>query len=654
MKRKKSIIAAIAIAIMCLMPLFSMAQILKLDGVATERQTGDGGWEPSPGVDPGTGEYAPLGSGLWVLAASAGLYLLVKSKKKRRTKTVMLAALALTLGTTQCHKPTQTETVNGNGNEPEERTIHISLTTGNIFNPKTDMNLYDGKITWNKDDKVYVVCGGKLLSEDALEVEPSSNPVFGTIKGSITVSQFGDITDPVFTFYYVGKGVNFTPAKNATSLTFDIANQKKAGCDVGEYMIGRTAPIQMEKKTDANTYVAKETVTFKPITSVVWLNTSDFGTGDMQLVGANALNTMTINLGNPNNLIGKHSANISFTGGDKAVVSVMPATAADAPDDDPTKVVLVFNGNNKSGSLDMNFGIKPGIEYARIDGSLRSPLDIAGIEGAIPGLFSVSATKQVYFSKGNLWYDKTPNSGQPYWGFEANQYDFRTWPAKGSCINGSYKTSSGTPTDTYGLFGWGDVPENGDPIKHTKYVNDYTWSVDWGTKIGDGSTWRTLTGGPNEEWEYLIDKRTDDKAPEIKGNTDCRCAMVMVNTVPGLMVFPDVFTWPASVTPIPTTFNEGSPDWNDVNYTDTQFAALEAEGVVFLPATGYRDKNNNYYAYGVGVYACYQSQNLVVGVSPSDDGKVYNLDVSPSVFDACGFNKRYKGFPVRLVAEKKN
>lgn len=401
MKRKKSIIAAIAIAIMCLMPLFSMAQILKLDGVATERQTGDGtgGWGAAPGVDPGTGEYAPLGSGLWVLAASAGLYLLVKSKKKRCTKTVMLAALALTLGTTQCHKPTQTETVNGNGNEPEERTIHISLTTGNIFNPKTDMNLYDGKITWNGDDKVYVVCGGKLLSKDALVVQPSSNPVFGTIKGSITVSQFGDITDPVFTFYYVGNGVNFTPAKNATSLTFDIANQKKAGCDVGEYMIGRTAPIQMEK-TDNNTYVAKETVTFKPITSVLWLNTSSFGTGDMQLVGANAFNAMTIDLDSPDDLNGTHSDNISFTSSESVAVSVMPAPAANAPDGVREKIVLAFNGNDKWGSLDMNFGIKPGIEYAHIDGSLRSPLEIQLKDRKVVNLLGPATTD--YWDLSNL------------------------------------------------------------------------------------------------------------------------------------------------------------------------------------------------------------------------------------------------------------
>ena len=269
--------------------------------------------------------------------------------------------------------------------------------------------------------------------------------------------------------------------------------------------------------------------------------------------------------------------------------------------------------------------------------------------GALSGLFSVSATKKVYFSKGNLWYDKSPDDNKSFWGFEANQYDFRTYSGKGSCLNGSYNTSSGTPTDTYGLFGWGDVPNNSSMIKTSTDYHDYTWSVDWGTKIGDGSTWRTLTGGPNEEWEYLIDKRTGDKAPEINGKDDCRCAMVKVNSVPGLMVFPDVFTWPASVTTFPTTFNTCVSSWSKVkNYSVTDFAALEAAGVVFLPAAGYRDNSKDPFIIDVGGSVCYQSQNKF------SDSRVYIIDVYAGSFDACNDTKIHKGFCVRLVAEKKN
>ena len=45
--------------------------------------------------------------------------------------------------------------------------------------------------------------------------------------------------------------------------------------------------------------------------------------------------------------------------------------------------------------------------------------------GALPGLFSVSETKKVFFSKGNLWADASI-SDNPVLHFEGNQYDFET------------------------------------------------------------------------------------------------------------------------------------------------------------------------------------------------------------------------------------
>lgn len=168
------------------------------------------------------------------------------------------------------------------------------------------------------------------------------------------------------------------------------------------------------------------------------------------------------------------------------------------------------------------------------------------------------------------------------------------------------------------------------------------------TQLSDNQIVKNLYIYILNTWK-LIDKRTGDKAPEINGNTDCRCAMVKVKSVPGLMVFPDVFTWPASVTTIPTTFNNGSSVWNDVNYGTDDFALLEAEGVVFLPAAGYRDNDKPDPILYVGSFACYQSKNT------HGSDRVYLL----GVFDTKGImptndSKIYKGFCVRLVAEKKN
>lgn len=62
--------------------------------------------------------------------------------------------------------------------------------------------------------------------------------------------------------------------------------------------------------------------------------------------------------------------------------------------------------------------------------------------GAINGLFSVSSTKQVYFSKGNLQY--IGSASTPYWQFAENQWDYI------GSFNGS--TFSNVDRD---LFGWG-------------------------------------------------------------------------------------------------------------------------------------------------------------------------------------------------------
>ena len=85
MKRKKTIIAAFAAALMFAAPLASTAQIIKLDDSENQRQSVDGNVGIS--LSSTTGEpdnFSPMGNGLWVLTASAGLYLLAKARKPRK------------------------------------------------------------------------------------------------------------------------------------------------------------------------------------------------------------------------------------------------------------------------------------------------------------------------------------------------------------------------------------------------------------------------------------------------------------------------------------------------------------------------------------------------------------------------------------------
>ena len=123
--------------------------------------------------------------------------------------------------------------------------------------------------------------------------------------------------------------------------------------------------------------------------------------------------------------------------------------------------------------------------------------------GELPGVFSVSSTKQVWFSQGNLQAVCTSadNDGSTQeswtWSFATNQYDYVGNAAANNAINGNGSVSSAGTVD---LFGWSTAAtyygihicnENA-----SEYSGDF---VDWGNlAISNGgntanSGWRTLT-----------------------------------------------------------------------------------------------------------------------------------------------------------------
>lgn len=189
------------------------------------------------------------------------------------------------------------------------------------------------------------------------------------------------------------------------------------------------------------------------------------------------------------------------------------------------------------------------------------------------GLFSVSASKKVRFSKGNLYWT---GSG---WAVEKHQYDYRTWPGKNSCIDG-VKTLDGTPEGMVGQFFWNVSSEL---ARAKEYVEDWTNTEDilFANKAEViGENWVTLTG---DEYDYLLKKRAyaADKA-----------GFSTVGEVQGLILLPDLFTDPKK--------NGGSgefaPFTDSSSYTWTanvyslgaDWDAMEAAGAVFLPAIGIR------------------------------------------------------------------
>ena len=132
-------------------------------------------------------------------------------------------------------------------------------------------------------------------------------------------------------------------------------------------------------------------------------------------------------------------------------------------------------------------------------------------DGALPGLFSVSATRQVRFSQGNLQYQASTNT----WRFAEHQYDYvgtqtaDRYGYYGGNVSGSDNSNiSSTYSGWIDLFGWGTG--SNPTLSSTSYM-DYGTFVDWGSNpISNGGNtvnqWRTLTIA---EWNYLLNTRTD-------------------------------------------------------------------------------------------------------------------------------------------------
>ena len=265
-------------------------------------------------------------------------------------------------------------------------------------------------------------------------------------------------------------------------------------------------------------------------------------------------------------------------------------------------------------------------------------------EGALPGLFSVSATQQVHFSQGNLQYQASTGT----WRFAEHQYD---------CVGSANSNISSTYSGWIDLFGWGTSGWNSgaycyqpwstsiaysDYCPGGSYTNGLTgayaeadWA--WHNAISNGGNaahqWRTLT---QSEWTYLLSSRTNALSKRGTGS---------INGVGGLIILPDSWTLPSGCPQFNSGFASSYGDWTRNSYTVAQWAQMEAAGAVFLPAAGIRYGTN---VYDVGYYGdCgeYWSSTPY----PYDRFSAYAMGFSSNNLVATSPENRYGGFSVRPV-----
>jgi hypothetical protein len=268
--------------------------------------------------------------------------------------------------------------------------------------------------------------------------------------------------------------------------------------------------------------------------------------------------------------------------------------------------------------------------------------------GFVNGLFSVSATRQVYFSQGNLQYNKITNE----WSFMEHQYDIVE--TNGQDIGENYANQ-----DIISLFGWATsgynhgaicyqpwsmMMDNKNYFAYVQYSSynlfDQTGQADWGYNAivnggnQENSGWRTLT---KQEWDYVIFNR----AP----NSGIRYAKATVGDVCGLLLLPD--NWQTSI------YNLTSPNATWSSYSSNTITIenwtniLEPNGVVFLPAAGERGGSETMmidWIGNVGSDGYYWS-----ATSGSSYNYAYRLTFDGNRFFNTNVDYRPCGMSVRLV-----
>ena len=248
--------------------------------------------------------------------------------------------------------------------------------------------------------------------------------------------------------------------------------------------------------------------------------------------------------------------------------------------------------------------------------------------------FSISETRQVVFSPGNLQY--CPKTD--LWRFAPNQYDYI---GEGNNYIGQYYEG------WIDLFGWG----TGDnPTLHTIDTQDYATFTDWGSNsIGKDpqNTWRTLT---NDEWNYLL---------FLRPNACAYYTVAQVNGTNGLILLPDNWTAPKDIV-IASGMNTYVPG-DDLyaayqTFTVSEWKKLEKNGAIFLPAAGsrypgdfYGTEINTSYFQEVGQYWT-STKYFVPGYDNWESGESYYLRFYSGGLYTRGHYNVY-GFSVRLAKD---
>lgn len=291
----------------------------------------------------------------------------------------------------------------------------------------------------------------------------------------------------------------------------------------------------------------------------------------------------------------------------------------------------------------------------------------------LKGLFSVSGTKQVFFSKGNLQWTSTgthavagDGTAAGTWRFAEHQYDYvGDASSYGNVYVNAVKSSNTLIASDYtgwiDLFGWGTSGyDSKNPYMTSTTNSSYGngdandiagTNYDWGVynAISNGGNvagkWRTMTGGnESEEWHYVLVTRsnTTTNLPAGSNNGTANFVRATVNGVTGEILFPDNYVQPDGV-----TVTGSSPTYNGAYSSFAAFTVdvdnwekMENAGAIFIPVTGYRTSTSY-----TGAYLNYWTSTHYTA-----SGKTYRAYyANQNGVKSYTYSERSQGYAVRLV-----
>lgn len=475
----------------------------------------------------------PVGSGLLVLTIAGACY--VAWKRKRSLNLLLASAMLFTF--TQCKKK-EIASVSNNG-------VHITLNAG-YDNLKTSFEPATGAFVWTNGQTEYIYVGG---SQHAACLGALSGTGNGT--GSMTFS--GTLTTTpnegeTLHFFYLGKGRNGSAVS-----TLDFSNQTGALDNVTNWHIA----VGEGSYSDDNINYA---TTLEMKMAIAYFDVSGFKKADetaetVYLHGDEVYTTATVDY-----------TTGTITGATKGYLNMGTATngkyVALIPSVE-TATTLKFDSDSKTGSMTFNRGIQAKKYYSNEGAALAVTANNSMDEGALSGLYSVSATQKVRFSKGNLQYNTTTSE----WSFMANQYNIVEQANQN--VGTDYANWS-----VVSLFGWGTG--NNPTCTSGNFSNFDEWGnnaiVNGGNTPNSG--WRTPT---SDEWHYLF--TSSDRSNK-------RFLKATILGHKGVILFPDSYDG----TELTGSYSYNTSGFQSVDNDD--WVKMEAVGAAFLPAAGMRNGTN--------------------------------------------------------------